>query len=1150
MLSLLQTRDGCLWIGTSDGLARFDGLRFVVLDRATCPELSSTEIRALAETPDGSVWLGTSEGLWAIEPVARGRLRAVETLASESIRVLCGGPSGDLWIATDGSLFRLTSQGCSRVPLELDPKPGEPVTLDLAEASDGTVWVATRRGLFRRLAPQSAGETGEMQPASFSRVETPGFNPERIAVAEDGALWGSRGDLRRFRDQAFTVVVDSGRLPHGDDTLEVLAGCGGDLWLGYERSGLRRWRHDTLTAFTVESALPVNWINCLLEDREGNLWIGTENGGLACWQPRRFAPLTRAHGLPDENVWALTPARAGGVWIGTDNGVVLSPDGQQAHAVPGLSLTNPKVRALHETPDGTLWIGTGDSLEEWRQGQLSLVRWDSAPAANKIRVITSDRHGRLWVGRESGLMRLDGWGEAAPSRDSSSRWGEAAPSRNSSSRWGEAAPSRNPSNPPGDAARSQARLDTVSPHQPQPLDPAGGWLRFTTADGLPHNDVRAILEARSGHLWLGTFGGGLCRLAAGSSNLVVERVFTETDGLPGRFVWALHEDGEGVLWAGTDRGLARLAPTPGNADRVEAVQVTAITRRDGLPSDEVNAILEDGFGHLWLSSDRGLARVRKAELSAFAAGQAAAIHPLTYGEPDGLLSRETNGQKSQPAACRTSDGRLWFPTTRGVAIVDPARFPDATDGPPALIERVSVDGETLLDQAESEAITPSSRWGDAARSRDSSSRWGDAAPSRDSSGRWGEAAPSRGAHPPRVRWRAPRPPLPSPQPTGEAPVGTREGARAPLPLVGRDSGEPTAASRPQSQGWGGATLRGANRGSTNTQPITFQLGPGRARVMEFHYTAPEFRAADMVRFRYRLEGWDRDWVDAGTRRAAFYTNLRPGGYRFEVQAASNGNRWGETSPPLEFRLAAYFHQTLWFWPTIGLPAALLTWSGVSWRLRDLNRRHALERENVLARERERIARDMHDDLGARLNHLALLSDPVLSPGTPPEVARVARDAMRSLDAIVWASQPAKDTLPHLVSFLSHAAFEHATAAGLPLDLDLPEHIPPWPLTAIERHHLFLACREALNNAIRHAAATRLALRLRVAGNSFTLELEDNGCGFRLADAESAGNGLQNMRERLAAIDARFRLESQPGHGTRVVIECDRGRLPGKDGRSA
>lgn len=987
VLSLLQTPDGFLWIGTADGLARFDGLRFEVFDRRTCPGYEGTEVRALARTADGRVWLGTPQGLWSLTLNPTPRLRLVDGLAGQAVRVLCVSPADELWIGTEAALYRVVGDDARAVPAPLNPKPREPVVHALVTGTDGTVWAATRDGLLRR-APGEAG---------FSRTVAPGdapewmkSHPERLAPDADAWLWSVRSGLVRESPEAQELIVERSRLPYEDAILTLLRSASGDVWLGYEQSGLWRWRAGHLTRFHTASGLPDTWINCLLDDRDGNLWIGTERGGLACWQPRRFAHLTTTEGLPHDNTWTLTPASRGGVWIGTESGVGWSPGGARVTALPGLTPASPRIRALHESREGTLWIGTGDSLESWTQGAQQTVRWDDPVAANKIRVITSDPSGRVWVGRESGLMCL-------------------------------------------------AR---------------GRWSRYTTADGLPHNDVRALQPDGPDHLWAGTFGGGLCRLNTSGPGLTVETRLDHTHGLPGNSVWALHREPDGTLWAGTDRGLARVSghPVSGSANAPRNVagppspherpfRIDAFTRRHGLPWDEVNEVLEDEHGHLWLSSDRGLCQIRKADLEAVTTASANAVMAVIYDDTDGMLGRETNGQKSQPAGCRTPDGRLWFPTIRGVVIIDPARTRGHHALPPPVISRVQVDQEVIRDHT-----------------------------------------PARSDQPP---------------------------ARS--------------TARPRSQMESDRELR---------------LPAGRGRVVEFEYTAADFRSADALRFRHRLAGFEEGWVDAGARRTVLYANIPPGRYRFEVQAARHGAPWSTSSEAFTFHLAPHLYQRAWFWPAGLLGAAVVGAVAASWRIRDLRRRHALEREGALSRERERIARDMHDDLGARLNHLALLSDPAVSPGTPAKVAALVQDAARSLDAIVWATQPARDSLPHLVSYLTHTAHEHARAAGIALDLDLPDDIPPHPLTAAQRHHLFLAAREAIHNAVRHARATRLGLRLRLTPAGFALEIADNGCGFHPAGAD-AGNGLANMRERLASIAARLDLDSRPGHGTRVTIHLSR-----------
>lgn len=347
----------------------------------------------------------------------------------------------------------------------------------------------------------------------------------------------------------------------------------------------------------------------------------------------------------------------------------------------------------------------------------------------------------------------------------------------------------------------------------------GEFTAYSRADGLSGDIVDAITEDHEGNLWVGTLEG-LSRFREGTFTN-----YHTGDGLANNTVLTVYEDHAGSLWVGTRNGL----------NRFKDGRVTGYTSKDGLFDDTVYCILEDGRGNLWMSCNKGVFRVSKTELAEVAEGKRAAITSISYGTADGMESRECNGG-FQPAGWKTRDGRLWFPTIKGVAVVNPESIKLNDLIPPVVIEQVLVDQKPVTAD--------------------------------------------------------------------------------------------TAAS----------------------------LSPGKGKF-EFHFTGLSYIAPEKVRFKYKLEGFDRDWVDAGTRRDAAYTNIPPGHYTFRVLACNNDLVWNEQGAAFNFYLRPYFYQTTWFYALCVIAALLLGWAIYHIRVKQMRAQFAA----VLA-ERSRLAREIHDTL--------------------------------------------------------------------------------------------------------------------------------------------------------------------------------------------
>jgi signal transduction histidine kinase len=546
---------------------------------------------------------------------------------------------------------------------------------------------------------------------------------------------------------------------------------------------------------------------------------------------------------------------------------------------------------------------------------------------------------------------------------------------------------------------------------------------------------------------------------------------------------------ERALWVGT-RGAGLLRWREGRVD--------TFTSRQGLLSDSIYAILEDEQGHLWFNSSRGIFRVSKVQFESLAQHRLGALACASYGKMDGVAASGQYREVTQPAACKALDGRLWFRSTHGVTVVDPNTTTNRLP-PLVAIEQVLADQRLVVSngpQTPARGNGPSPALTTQVVGRSVPERRSDSSGAHDASLVAHDDGPGRTA-------------LPQPFLPGQNP-------------------EPAQLLAPGS----------------DAVPL-IQLRPGRGEL-EVRYTALSLRAPEKNQFRYQLEGADPDWVEAGSRRVAYYNNLAPGTYTFRVAACNNDGVWNEAGAAVRLVLQPHPWQTWWFRGGCGLAlvGAIGGTARYVTRRRLRPRLQQLEQQHDIESERGRIARDLHDNLGTRLTEILMLNEATWRHADGPaaklkpqleKAAALVRDLAGSLDAIVWAADPKNDTLDQFILYV-YEYLDSLAQVGPRILRDVPAELPACPLSPAQRHNLFLVLKEALNNTFKHSGATELWFRLHLEADRLQLSLEDNGKGFVPTAVSQLGNGLVNMEKRLKLIGGTFAVESQPGAGTRVRLQ--------------
>ncbi|MDL1949286.1 hypothetical protein FBQ97_05655, partial [Acidobacteria bacterium ACD] len=587
--SLAQTPDGYLWLGTQEGVARFDGVRFAVFDRRTVPEIAHNRITALHVDGAGALWIGTEGGGVTLRSGgAFRRLGAEAGLPNLRVRAFAPGPGGGVWVGTDGGLVLVREGRAGPVP-GTETLAGEGIE-SLAAGRDGSLWVGTRRrGLMRlsgdRLAPalRDAFPDGTSVPA--------------LHVDSRGDLWaGSRDGLSRIRDGklAGRWGADQGVL--GGPVAAIATDPDGNVWFGPEGGGLNRLAAGRVSRLTASGGLPGEVVESLLVDREGSLWAGTQDGGVARLCDGAFVPWGKPEGLLSDVASPILEDQKGAVWVGTRGGGVSRIAGNAVTSFTTREgLPNDWVQAIAQTRDGSLLVGTRHGMARLSGGRFVPFGVEHGLANDGVRAILETRDGALWVGTGgAGLVRIRGRearrflrADGLPNEsvfflhedDSGVLW--IATNGGGLVRW--------------DGTRFTA---------------------LTTRDGLTNDIVNTLHETADGTLWIGTYGGGLCRLRGGRVSCVTTR-----NGLHDDAVFRILEDDAGRLWVSCNRGVWSVPLS--DLDAVADGRATTVTPRvhgtaDGMRNAECNgADMPTGWkardGRLWFPTIEGAVVVDPAK---------------------------------------------------------------------------------------------------------------------------------------------------------------------------------------------------------------------------------------------------------------------------------------------------------------------------------------------------------------------------------------------------------------------------------------------------------------------------------------------------------------------------------------------------------
>ena len=925
---------------------------------------------------------------------------------------------------------------------------------------------------------------------------------QAFAQTRNRYLWiGTTGGLLRFDGSRFVVYDRENTPAFSENNIFVLTVSQDDsLWIGTEGGGLIRYRNGIFHSFSNDDGLSNGFVRAVYQDHEGKLWIGTDNG-LFRLSGERVERVDNTDNIPSIAVHAILEDGHGQLWVGGSKLLCLRGGRSIEYRLEGGESEN-RVKSILETRDGTVWVGTISGLHRLIAGAGDRSFHRVPEVRGVVRFLRETSDGTLWIGTIGHGIYRDRGGRFSqmtaphplPSNTALNLFEDAENNIWIGTQAGMLRLSKTPVRTV--ALPDAGDYDAETVYQ----DPNGDlWVAATNLfrfrhgkatevrfPGIDRVRIRNVFRDNTGALWIGTEGRGVFRQSG--ARLVH---YTNKDGLVNNFVRAFLQSRDGKVWIATDEGVSRWGPEG----------FTSYQMRDGLCYFSTRSLAEDRNGDIWIGTDHGVSRLHSGSFAKDLASDGLkdekiwAIHEdsdggLWFGTRTGGLYRwraqRLNHYTTAQGLASNSiyeiledrEGNFWISGPNGISVISRHELDLIADDQSHPLSLILYG---ISDGLETTQLYGAEKPGGVVTSE-------------------GEV------------WFA----------SNQGPV--------------RISLDPTKLSGPVPVVMDHVLADGLEK--PTHEPIT--LSPDNVKV-ELHYSVVLLRSQERVRFRYKLDGFDKSWTDDASARVAYYTNLPSGRYEFRVAAFEMNNPQQISETSVEIIQKPHFYRTPWFLGFCLLMLGALIWAGHGIQLRQLHSRF-----EAVWNERARLAREMHDTLiqgcaGVSALLEAHSSLDITETQAKDNLLDCARTQLRTtIDesrAAVWDLRHGDGSAIAIDPLLQNMARQIGHEFGVPVEYQLSGK--PFDFDQSTAHELLMVTREALHNAVRHGQPTKVQLKVGFAENACRVQIRDNGIGFDPASVLSSPNGhygLVGIRERVKRLGGSFVLTSRCGEGTDLSFE--------------